>query len=75
MDHLKELFEINGNFVIIKQDLFEAREIFMERVWFIIKKIKNGTINDFEEYENLSRIYVNHHILGCEYSQNLMIKL
>lgn len=72
MDKSVEIFEINNNFIKIEKDLFEPREKYMERVWFILKKIKNGSIDNFDEYVKLSRIYVNVNILGCKYSSDLM---
>lgn len=61
-----EVFELNNVYYIIKQDPYEVREIYMERVWFILNKIKNG-FNDFNELIKLSRIYVNTTILKCDY--------
>jgi len=72
MNNPKEIFEVNCKFIKVEQDLFETREKYMERVFFIIKKIKIGTIDDFDEYVKLSRIYVNANILGCGYAPELM---
>jgi len=75
MNSSKEIFEVNGKFIKVDQDLFEIREKYLERVFFIIKKIKNGTIDDFDEYIKLSRIYVNVNLLGCGYAPELMKQL
>jgi hypothetical protein len=68
----REIFEIDGKFIKIEKDLFEIRERYMERVWFILNKIKieKSTIN-FDEFVKLSRIRSNIDNLGCEYNSNL----
>ena len=63
---MTEVFELNNTYYIIKQDPYEIRELYMERVWFILNKIKNG-FDNLDELIKLSRIYVNTTILECEY--------
>lgn len=65
-----EVFEINGIFYNIEQDKYEPREIFMERVWYILNKIKNNDNFDNNEFEILvveSRIEINKKYLKCDY--------
>jgi len=61
----KEIFEYEGKFYNIEADPHESREMYMERVWFILKRVKEGTPMD--EIIRKSRIWINEKILGCEF--------
>jgi hypothetical protein len=66
-----ELFEYNGSFYTIEKDMYEPREIYMQRVWFILNKINDKI--PLNELEKMSRIYVNKKILNCEYDLSTRI--
>ena len=70
-----EIFEFEGSFYIIKQDLYEIREDFIERVWFILHKKKTYPNMSFIELIKLARIQSNIKKLGCKYSTNLINKI
>lgn len=61
---MDEVIEYCGNFYKIKQQKFEPREIFMERVWFILKNINTQSFTDLvlESY-----IWINKKYLKCKY--------
>lgn len=61
-----ELFEFNGKFYEIVQDKYEPRELYIERVWFILESIKLGNTN-IEELIKKSRIESNKKYLKCDY--------
>lgn len=63
-----EVFQFNESFFYIKKDPHESREVFIERVYFILKNIgdiSNGV--SYEEIEKRSKLYVNHKYLSCGY--------
>lgn len=60
-----ETFEYNGIFYIIEQDKYEVREMFLERVWFILSKINTG--KSFDELCVLSRMWINEISMNCKY--------
>ena len=64
----EEIFEYQGSFYIIEKDLYEVREIYMTRVWYILNNINKMT---FDELIKMSRIYVNKKFLKCDYDINL----
>lgn len=64
MEH-KEVFEYDGIFYEIKMDPHESREMFIERVWFILRHIEDD--KPIEEIIKKSRIWINEKILGCEF--------
>ena len=64
MENLKEVFEYNGKFYEIEKSINESREMFVERVWFILNKIHDDT---FDELVKKSRIWSNEKNLKCEY--------
>ena len=67
-----EVFELNGMFYEIPQDKYETREVFLERVWYILKILKAKPDKKIEKLIRLSRLYSNVKRLGCKYNQNLM---
>jgi len=56
---MNEVFEVNGVFFQIKQDKFEPRELYLERVWFILNEIKNKSELNIEKLIVKSRIEIN----------------
>lgn len=66
---MSEVFELNGIFYEIPQDKYEPRELFLERVWFILNEIKksNGVL-DFKKLITKSRIESNKKYLECRYT-------
>lgn len=65
---MEEVFEANGVFYKIDQDKYEPREIYLERVWFIINEIKNGSKLTLNLLINKSRIELNKKYLKCKYN-------
>jgi hypothetical protein len=61
---MEQLIEYDGNFYKILKRNFEPREIFMERVWFILKNINSKKFDDIilESY-----IWSNEKHLNCKY--------
>lgn len=62
------MFEYNGGFYEITQQKYEPRELFMERVWFILPNLEK--VKTVEEYNDLikeSLIWINEKKLGCQY--------
>lgn len=62
-----ELFEFDGKFYIIKRQKYEiAKEIYLERVWFILNNLDKEDCS-FEDLEKQSLIWANKKFLGCSY--------
>ena len=68
-----DVFDHNGKFYIIKQQKFEAREKFMERVWFILNRIDSD--DSFNDLIKLSILWSNVKYLGCVYGDDIMEKI
>jgi hypothetical protein len=63
---MNEIFEYNNKFYFIKRNKFEIREIYIERVWFILTNNKlNNT--SFEKIELESFKWANKKFLECDY--------
>lgn len=60
-----EIFEYENNFFEIKQQKYEVRDIYLERVWFILHNINNYKC--FDELEKISKIWSNEKIFSCHY--------
>lgn len=60
----QEIFEYNGIFYTIIQGKYEVREVFIERVWYILNNLNKNT---FEELEKKSKILSNIKILNCKF--------
>jgi hypothetical protein len=69
-----EIFEFNGSFYKITQDLYEPRELYLERVWYILNKIENSKFN-MNELNQMSRIWSNIKNLKCEYKKDLSSRI
>lgn len=65
---LPEIFELEGIFYKIKQDKYEPREVFNERVWFILNEIKQKSGLPIEKLITKSRIEANKKFLQCRYN-------
>jgi hypothetical protein len=61
----QEIFQNNSGFYYIQQDKYEPRELYLERVWFILSKINNQ--NEFDNLEKKSKMMINEKYLGCTY--------
>jgi hypothetical protein len=68
MSDLTEVFELDGVFYEIKQDKYEPRELYVERVWFILNEIKSGSKLSLEKLITKSRIESNKKYLRCRYN-------
>lgn len=66
--NMKEVFELNGVFYEIQQDKYEPRELYIERVWFILNEIKNESKLSLEKLIVKSRIELNKKYLQCGYN-------
>ena len=65
-----EIIEYNKRFIKIRQIEYEPREIYLDRVYFILNKITEEVIKDNEKMELLekeSKIWANMKYLKCEY--------
>lgn len=60
-----EVFEYNNNFYHIPKDRYEIREIYMERVWFILNKLDEN--KSLDEIIRESRIHIAEKVYGCKY--------
>ena len=67
-----DLYNVNGVVVKIPKDKYEFNRPYLDRVSFIISKLKK--YNDYKEIKRnkdniilMSRIYVNEKILNCKY--------
>lgn len=59
----------NGKLYIFeKNDINETRENFIQRCWFKIQYLEKNTSIEMEFLEQLSRIWLNKHLLELEYS-------
>lgn len=66
---MSEVFELNGVFYEIQQDKYEPRELFLERVWFILNELKKSDgLLDFKKLVTKSRIESNKKYLECRYT-------
>lgn len=63
-----EIFEINGVFYELSQDKYEPRELYLERVWFILNELKGGSNMSLEKLIIKSRIESNKKYLQCRYN-------
>ena len=65
-----EVFEMNGIFYKFQQDKYEPREIYIDRIWFILNEIKNNKskYKNFNELLTKSRIESNKKNLKCNYN-------
>lgn len=64
-DIFEEIFEFHGKFYKIKKDQYEPRELYLERVWYILNN--NDPKISFEELIKKSRIFINSKYLKCSY--------
>lgn len=65
---MNEVFELNGVFYEIPQDKYEPRELYTERVWFILNEIKNESKVSLKKLIVKSRIESNKKYLQCRYN-------
>jgi hypothetical protein len=63
-----EIFEYEGNFYVIKTDDVEPRESFIERAWYIIKRLNKDTSN-INELIVQSKIVDNERVFKCTYGK------
>lgn len=64
---MSEVFELNGVFYEIPQDKYEPRELYVERVWFILNEINSKSNLSLEKLILKSRIESNKKYLQCKY--------
>lgn len=64
---MSEIFELNGVFYEIPQDKYEPRELYVERVWFILNEIREESKLTLEKLIAKSRIESNKKYLQCKY--------
>jgi hypothetical protein len=64
---MNEVFELNGIFYEISQDKYEPRELYVERVWFILNEIRGKSKLSLEKLIVKSRIESNKKYLQCKY--------
>lgn len=67
-NRMGEVFELNGVFYEISQDKYEPRELYLERVWFILNELKEGSKLSLEKLISKSRIESNKKYLQCRYN-------
>ena len=60
-----ETIEYNGNYYLFTRRKYEPNEIFMKRVWYILKRINSKKFNILELE---SFIWSNETILNCKYN-------
>jgi hypothetical protein len=58
----------NGNSIILNRESAESDEVYFNRGWFIISQPK---LNNFNELEQLSKVWSNYKYKGCSYSHSL----
>lgn len=73
MNEIKEVFEYENKFYVIKQLKYEPREIYMNRVNIILKNTKNE--KNLKELEKLSILWSNVKNYKCGYSTTIMTKI
>lgn len=71
---IDNIFEFDGGFYVIEQMKFEAREKFMERVWYILNRFSNLD-ESFDESVKLSIFWSNVRYLNCKYNDDIMEKI
>ena len=62
-----EIFEFNNIYYIIPEEKYESRDIYLERVHFIIKYFNETKEPDFDNIITLSKLYVNKKLYGNKY--------
>lgn len=62
-DKFSECFEYNNKIYVIPQETGESREVYINRVWYILKNNKNNLSEAILE----SRIIRNKQIFECDY--------
>lgn len=67
------IFDKNGSSYKIYRDPHEPDNLFFERGWYIVNKIKNN--DNFDEVVNLSRLWINVKYRNCVYANELMEKI
>jgi len=72
---LSEVFELNGTFFVIEKSIYESRETYIERVYFILDKMKHDKSYDLKKLIVLSKVMANMKTLGCTYSKSLVNKI
>lgn len=67
----QEVFEFNGAFYTIPIDPQESREMYVERVWFVLGKIVHDEAGnaDIDKIILQSRQWSNSKHLGCKYKK------
>lgn len=64
---MEELFEYKGKFYLIKRQKYEiSREIYIERVWYILNNLENKEFS-ITELEKASLKWSNEKYLNCSY--------
>lgn len=66
----KQIFILEGKYIILEKDIGESIERFTERAYFILHYMKDKN-SKFEETLNLSRVWANIKFDGCTYSNKL----
>ena len=61
-------FSKNGNSIFLEKDLNECKDLFIRRGWFIISQ---NNINNLEELNKYSKLWINIKFKGCKYSNHI----
>jgi hypothetical protein len=62
-----EVFEYNENFYHIPKEKYELRENYLDRIWYVINRIKQNESEDLNKIIRESKIYSCKKIYGCNY--------
>ncbi len=68
------MFQVGGRYYIMRRKLTESLDLFLERCWFVSKQ-KPKSKSEFEDYEKISRIWINCKYDGCKYNNDIMCKI
>ena len=63
-----EVVESSGKFYSIDKDIYESRELYLQRIWFIINNFKYNN----SELLYLSKIWINVKYFGMKYPSHIM---
>ena len=65
-------FRKNNISFILRKNKFESTDNFVKRGNFIISQNKNNLINNFDEIELYSNLWINYRVKGCKYKNNII---
>ena len=68
----KEVFQRNNRFYTIIKSNNESRELYLNRVNYIITKLENDTPKSYEELVKLSYIWCNYTYKGMSYPPSIL---